>query len=217
MRGASRLRAARLGAVRKADITPDLVTHLLAAQFPQWAELPVTRAEFLRFGLLLALISAALTYTLTGAILTPLFVGAGSLLMYLQWLFWRRDALRVAYEEALADLCDRMLVPARTDSDVDRYNAVIVDPATPGITVRNMNLGGIEGLNQFDVRFDRVVVPATTKPLLELSVRTDPSNPPVPTATLVGPVRGLVKLFVPEAHDAGSKYRATTVALLLLT
>src|SRR5512142_505777 len=79
----------------------------LAAALAQ-AELPVTRAEFLRFGLLLALVSAALTYTLTGAILTPFFVGAGSFLMYLQWLFWRRDALRVAYEEALADLCDRM-------------------------------------------------------------------------------------------------------------
>ncbi|MBN2471842.1 MAG: type II secretion system F family protein [Anaerolineae bacterium] len=79
----------------------------LAAALAQ-AELPVSRAAFLRLGVLIALVSAAITYTLTGAVLTPLFVGAGSVLMYLQWLFWRRDALRVAYEEALADLCDRM-------------------------------------------------------------------------------------------------------------
>ncbi len=31
--------------MRKADITPELVTCLLQAQFPQWAELPVTAVE----------------------------------------------------------------------------------------------------------------------------------------------------------------------------
>ncbi len=84
----------------------------LAAALAQ-ADLAVTRAEFLRMGLLIALISTGLAYTLTGSIVTPLFIGAGSVLMYLQWLFWRRDRLRVAYEEALADLCDRMATGAQ--------------------------------------------------------------------------------------------------------
>src|SRR5262245_6590039 len=42
MRGAPRPPAARLASVRKADITPDLVTRLLTAQFPEWAELRAT-------------------------------------------------------------------------------------------------------------------------------------------------------------------------------
>ncbi len=76
------------------------------------AELPVTRAEFLRFGLLIALGVGGVTFALTGSALTPLLVGAGSLVIYTQWLFWRRDRLRLAYEEALADLCDRMATGA---------------------------------------------------------------------------------------------------------
>lgn len=84
----------------------------LAAALAQ-ADLPVTRAEFLRMGLLIALISAGITYLLAGSLIAPLFIGAGSVLLYLQWLFWRRDTQRVAYEEALADLCDRMATGAQ--------------------------------------------------------------------------------------------------------
>ncbi len=36
---------ARIAAVDKADITPELVARLVAAQFPQWAHLPVTPVE----------------------------------------------------------------------------------------------------------------------------------------------------------------------------
>ena len=83
------------------------------------AELPVTRAGFLRFGLVLAAISAGATHLLTGSIIVPLFVGMASILIYLQWLFWRRDSLRVAYEEALADLCDRMATGAQLSNTLE--------------------------------------------------------------------------------------------------
>ena len=72
------------------------------------ADLPVTAAGFIRFGLLLALVGFALTFVMTGGWLVSLFVAAGSLVLYIYWLHWRRDEKRLEYEETLADMCDRI-------------------------------------------------------------------------------------------------------------
>jgi len=72
------------------------------------ADLPVTAAGFIRFGLLLTLVGFAITFVMTGGWLVSLFVAAGSLILYIYWLHWRRDEKRLEYEEALADMCDRI-------------------------------------------------------------------------------------------------------------
>ena len=72
------------------------------------ADLPVTAAGFIRFGLLLMLVGFSLTYVMTGGWLVSVFVTAGVLVLYIYWLHWRRDEKRLEYEEALADMCDRI-------------------------------------------------------------------------------------------------------------
>jgi Flp pilus assembly protein TadB len=84
----------------------------LAAAIAQ-ADLPVTPAGFLRVGLAIALLATLIAFLLSGALVVSLFVGALGFVLYVQWLFQRRDARRLEYEEALADLCDRLGVGAQ--------------------------------------------------------------------------------------------------------
>ncbi len=91
------------------DERPFLTLHRrgLAAAVAQ-ADLPVTPSGFVRFGLIASFSAFALAYLLTGALLASVLVGVLGCLLYVQWLLWRRDAKRLEYEEALADLCDRL-------------------------------------------------------------------------------------------------------------
>ncbi len=84
----------------------------LAAALAQ-AELPVSAAGFVRTGLLLGLAASLTTFLLSGAVWASLLMGAIALILYVQWLCQRREARRLAYEEALAEVCDRLGVGAQ--------------------------------------------------------------------------------------------------------
>jgi Flp pilus assembly protein TadB len=80
------------------------------------ADLPVTAAGFIRFGIILALIAFAITYVLTAGPLVSAFVAFASIVLYIYWLHWRRDEKRLEYEESLADMCDRISAGAMLTS-----------------------------------------------------------------------------------------------------
>ena len=84
----------------------------LAAAIAQ-ADLPVTPAGFARAGLLTALLATLTATLLTGTLGVSLLMGAIGLVLYVQWLYQRRDARRLEYEETLADMCDRLGVGAQ--------------------------------------------------------------------------------------------------------
>ena len=80
------------------------------------ADLPVTAAGFIRFGIMLAVMTTALVFIMTGGMIVSLFVGTGSVVLYIYWLHWRRDEKRLEYEESLADMCDRIAAGAMLTS-----------------------------------------------------------------------------------------------------
>lgn len=94
------------------DFVRTLRKRGLAAAIAQ-AELPVTPAGFLRVGLAIALLAFLIAFLLSGALVVSVFVGVLGFVLYVQWLFQRRDSRRLEYEEALADLCDRLGVGAQ--------------------------------------------------------------------------------------------------------
>ena len=77
------------------------------------ADLPVSKTSFVRVGLLGMLGGFSLTYALLGGLLTAVFAGLVVSLLYVRWLFARRDKLSLAYEEALADAAASMAVGAQ--------------------------------------------------------------------------------------------------------
>jgi Flp pilus assembly protein TadB len=80
------------------------------------ADLDVTPAGFMRTGILLILLGLAAGYLVSGGMLVALFVGAATGVLYIYWLQWRRDEKRLEYEEALADMCDRISAGATLTS-----------------------------------------------------------------------------------------------------
>jgi Flp pilus assembly protein TadB len=80
------------------------------------ADLNVTPAGFIRVGIIVALVSFALGYLVSRGLLVSLFIAAGSVVMYVYWLQWRRDDRKLEYEEALADMCDRLSAGATLTS-----------------------------------------------------------------------------------------------------
>lgn len=76
------------------------------------ADLDITPIGFYRSGMLIALVAAMAAYVLTGGYAVAAFVGIMSVLLYLNWLFWRRDNRRMQYEEGLADVADAMAAGA---------------------------------------------------------------------------------------------------------
>ncbi len=76
------------------------------------ADLDVTPAGFYRTGMIVAVAAGAGTYVMTNGIAVAFFIGFASILMYLNWLFWRRDKKKMAYEEGLADVADAMAAGA---------------------------------------------------------------------------------------------------------
>jgi len=109
-----RIQDLRLGGHPAEDQGTDVVqtfrTRGLEAALLQ-ADLPVHPARFLQSALLLGLAGLAVGWLL-GGVLVAGFCAAASLVGYLYWLSWRRDSRRLAYEEALADLCDRLAAGA---------------------------------------------------------------------------------------------------------
>ena len=80
------------------------------------ADLDVTPAGFIRTGILLALVGLAAGYLVSGGFLVAAFTSAGTVVLYIYWLQWRRDEKRLEYEEALADMCDRLSAGATLTS-----------------------------------------------------------------------------------------------------
>ncbi len=109
-----RIRDLRAGSHPAEDVPGTLVhtvrTRGLEAALLQ-ADLPVHPARFVQSAVLLGLAGLAAGWLL-GGLLVAGFCAAASLVGYLYWLFWRRDSRRLAYEEALADLCDRLAAGA---------------------------------------------------------------------------------------------------------
>ena len=77
------------------------------------ADLPVTKSGFIRIGMIGFLGGFAIFYAMLGGILTAIFAGLMIVLLYIRWLFMRRDRLAMEYEEALADAAASMAVGAR--------------------------------------------------------------------------------------------------------
>lgn len=97
------------------DLMRSMRTRGLDATLAQ-ADLNVTRAGFVRSGLLLVLLGVAVGYLVSGGLLVALFVGAATAVLYVYWLQWRRDEKRLEYEEALGDMCDRLSAGATLTS-----------------------------------------------------------------------------------------------------
>ena len=77
------------------------------------ADLDISKAAFMRIGLLGMAGGFALAYALLGGIMTSVFAGLVIFLLYIRWLFARRDKLLVEYEEGLADAAASMAVGAQ--------------------------------------------------------------------------------------------------------
>lgn len=97
------------------DLLRSMRTRGLEATLAQ-ADLNVTPAGFIRTGLLLALVGLAVGYLVSGGLLVAVFTCAATVVLYVYWLQWRRDEKRLEYEEALADMCDRLAAGATLTS-----------------------------------------------------------------------------------------------------
>jgi Flp pilus assembly protein TadB len=80
------------------------------------ADLDVTPAGFIRTGILLGLLGLAFGYLVSGGMVVSAFTAIASVVLYIYWLQWRRDERRLLYEEALADMCDRISAGATLTS-----------------------------------------------------------------------------------------------------
>jgi Flp pilus assembly protein TadB len=83
------------------------------AAFLAQADLHISPIGFLRTGIAIGLATLAVAFVLTGTLVVSIFVCLISTILYLQWLYQRRDTKRLEYEEALAELCDRLGVGAQ--------------------------------------------------------------------------------------------------------
>jgi Flp pilus assembly protein TadB len=97
------------------DLMRSMRTRGLDATIAQ-ADLNVTPAGFIRTGFLLVLLGLAVGYLVSGGLLVAVFMGAATGVLYVYWLQWRRDEKRLEYEEALADMCDRLAAGATLTS-----------------------------------------------------------------------------------------------------
>jgi Flp pilus assembly protein TadB len=77
------------------------------------ADLEVTPAGFIRVGIMISLIAFALGVVISGGLLVAVFMAGASIFLYYFWLCLRRDAMKLEYEEAIADTCDRISAGAQ--------------------------------------------------------------------------------------------------------
>ena len=82
------------------------------------ADLGVSEGAFIRTGIIIAVLTAAVAYFISGGIIVTLFLSIVSFMVYLRWLYDRRDKKRLEYEEAVASLAERMSTAARIDSNI---------------------------------------------------------------------------------------------------
>jgi len=97
------------------DMLRSMRTRGLDATLAQ-ADLNVTPAGFVRTGIFLGLVGLAIGYLVSGGLLVALFTCGATVVLYIYWLQWRRDEKRLEYEEALADMCDRLAAGATLTS-----------------------------------------------------------------------------------------------------
>jgi len=120
--------SARLAEMRRAELNRDAVIpdpyYGIGDFVKSWnktgldralaqADLDVKRSQFIRTGLFLAAVGFAGTFALIGAPLTSAFAGLVTFLLYVRWLFHRRDKMTLAYEDALADAAATMATGAQ--------------------------------------------------------------------------------------------------------
>ncbi len=72
------------------------------------ADLPVTPAGFMRVGIIISVVTFALGYVISGGLIAAVFMALGSFYLYYFWLGLRRDSMKLDYEEAIADTCERL-------------------------------------------------------------------------------------------------------------
>lgn len=72
------------------------------------ADLNISRSVFIRDGVLMMLAAMAIGYVLGGNLGVAIFLGIASWALYLIWLFDRRDKKKIEYEDAIADMAERM-------------------------------------------------------------------------------------------------------------
>ena len=82
------------------------------------ADLGVSEGGFYRTGLIIAVLVAAIAYYFSGSLLVTIFLSAVSFVVYLRWLFNRRDNYRLEYEEAVATIAERMATAARLNNNI---------------------------------------------------------------------------------------------------
>ena len=72
------------------------------------ADLNVSRSVFIRDGMIFMVAAMAIGYVVGGNITVSIFLGAASWAAYIYWLYERRDKKRIEYEDAIADMSERM-------------------------------------------------------------------------------------------------------------
>lgn len=82
-------------------------THGLEAALRQ-ADLAISPTQFVHSALLLGLGAFVVGLLVSRGVLVGVFAILVTEVLYVSWLTWRRDSRRLAYEEAIADLCDRL-------------------------------------------------------------------------------------------------------------
>ena len=112
------------------------------------AGLPVTPAQFLRFGALTGIASASLILSLIGSPLVAGFVGLGSIVLYVRWLYGRRDQMKLDYEEALGSACEYMATGAQRTGTVEGALSHAVDLVDPILRDDFIEISGMLSQNE---------------------------------------------------------------------
>ena len=120
------------------------------------ADLGVSEGGFIRTGLIIATLVAAIAYFLSGGWLVTVFLAGVSFAIYLRWLFGRRDAKRLEYEEAVASIAERMATAARLTNNIKGIIMATSDIAPEAIKpdmqyIANSVSGGASPFQAFDL------------------------------------------------------------------
>lgn len=80
------------------------------------SELDVSVIGFFRTGGIVAVLTAAAVYIATTNLFVGMLMGAISIIVYVDWLHWRRDHKRLEYDSAIASMCDRLASGAQLNN-----------------------------------------------------------------------------------------------------
>jgi Flp pilus assembly protein TadB len=98
------------------------------------AGLEVSEGAFIRTGLIIATLTAAVAYFISGGLVVTLFLSIVSFLIYVRWLYDKRDKKRLEYEEAVASVAERMSTAARIDANIVPVIMQAANMAPPAIS-----------------------------------------------------------------------------------